>query len=157
MQIYNNARIGSNADSNALRAVLQHYAALPEFHTTNNLVSSLSTTTVRVVPNITVPTNPPPVREYKAIVYLFMGGAADSYSMLAPTSACGKLHSQYISVRGDIAIPSSSLRAISAINQTCNSFGLHPSLVNIHSLYNQGDAAWIANVGPLVEHLNKDE
>jgi len=116
VQAYNNARTGGNPDNKALRTVLQHFSSLPEFQITNNLVSSLSNTTVRRVPNITIPANPPLVQGYKAIVYLFMGGAADSYSMLAPTSACGTLHSQYMSVRGDIAIPSTSLRAISASN-----------------------------------------
>ena len=154
-QAYDNARTGNNPDNKALRTVLQLYSALPEFQITSNLVSSLSNTTVRPVPNITIPPNPPPVQEYKAIVYLFMSGAADSYSMLVPTSACGTLHSQYMAVRGDIAIQSVSLRAISASNQTCNYFGLHPSLTNIHNLYNAGDAAWVANVGPLEEHLNK--
>ena len=155
VQAYNNARTGGNPDNRALRTVLQHYSALPEFQITGNLVSSLSNTTVRPVPNITIPASPPPVQGYKAIVYLFMGGAADSFSMLAPTSACGPLHSQYMSVRGDIAIPSTSLLAISASNQPCSSLGLHPSLVNIRNLYNAGDAAWVASVGPLVEYLNK--
>ena len=155
VQAYNSARTGSNPDNKALKLVLQLYSALPEFQVTSNLVSSLSNTTVRPVPNITLPPSPPPVQGYKAIVYLFMGGAADSFSMLAPTAACGTLHSQYLSVRGDIALPSATLRAISATNQSCTSLGLHPSLANIHSLYNAGDAAWIANVGPLVEYLNK--
>lgn len=155
MQAYNSARTGNNPDNKALSALIQLFSAAPEFHITSNLVSSLSTSTVRPVPNITLPANPPPVQGYKAIVYLFMAGAADSFSMLVPTSACGTLHSQYMTTRRDIAIQSASLRAITASNQSCNSLGLHPSLANIHTLYNAGDAAWIANVGPLVEHLNK--
>lgn len=150
VQIYNSARTGSNPDNKALNTVLSHYSAVPEFHMTS---SSLSTTSIRAVPNITIPANPPPIQGYKAIVYLFMAGAADSFSMLAPTSACSNLYNQYTNIRGDIAIPSSSLRGISASNQTCNSLGLHPSLENIHNLYSTGDAAWIANVGPLVRHL----
>ena len=91
------------------------------------LVSSLATTIVGAVPAITVSDNAPPGEGYKAIAYLFMGGAAVSYSMLAPTDSCGNLHSQYMSVR-DIAISSSSLRAISDSNQPCNSLVFHPSL-----------------------------
>ena len=104
VQIYNSARSGSNPDNKALNTVLSHYSAVPEFHMTS---SSLSTTSIRAVPNITIPANPPPIQGYKAIVYLFMAGAADSFSMLAPTSACGNLYSQYTNIRGDIAIPSS--------------------------------------------------
>lgn len=146
-QVYSNAHAGSDPDDNALIAVLQHYAALPEFHITNNLVSSSSTTETRPVPNITVPPTPPPVEGYKAIVYLFMGGAADSFSMLAPMSGCAPLHDQYMNVRGDVAIQSSVLLPIDAStsNQPCNSFGLHPSLGNIAALYDQGDAVSSSN------------
>ncbi len=159
-QVYTGARTGSNPDYKALKAVLKHYSAVPEFHITNNLFdSSSSSTSARPIPNITVPQTPPPVVGYKAIVYLFMSGASDSYSMLAPTSGCVPLHAQYLSVRGDVAIPSANLLPIdtSTSNQPCNSFGLHSSLVNIRNLYASGDASWVANVGPLVMPLNKTE
>ena len=138
---------------------------VPEFHITNNLVDSLSSaTTVRDVPNITIPTNPPPVEGYKAIVYLFMAGAADSYSMLVPTAGCGTLYDDYRSVRGDVALPLDPNKFpepllyplpidASTSNQPCNTFGLHPSLVNVKKLYEGGDASWVANIGPLVEPL----
>jgi len=160
-QVYTNALTGSDPDNNALKAVVQNYAALPEYHITNNLVDSSSTTQIRAVPNITIPESPPPVEGYKAIVYLFMAGASDSFSMLVPTTntGCNALHDQYMSIRGDVAIPSENLRPIDAStsNQPCNSFGLHPSLVNIHELYGQGDASWVSNIGPLVEPLDKTE
>lgn len=159
-QVYTAARTGSNPDNRALRAVLKHYSAVPEFHITNNLFdSSASATATRPIPNITIPQNPPPVVGYKAIVYLFMSGASDSFSMLAPTAGCVPLHSQYLSERGDVAIPSANLLPIdtSTSNQPCNSFGIHSSLVNIRNLYTSGDASWVANIGPLVTPLNKNE
>ena len=158
-QVYNDALTGSDPDNNALKAVLQHYSAVPEYHITNNLVDSSSTTEIRDVPDITIPPSPPPVEGYKSIVYVFMAGASDSFSMLAPVAGCTPLHSQYISVRGDVAIQSANLLPIDAStsNQPCNSFGLHPSLVNIHGLYEEGDAAWVSNIGPLVEPMNNAE
>lgn len=158
-QVYNGARTGGNPDNKALRAVLKHYSAVPEFHITNNLLSSSATTSARPIPNITMPQSPPPVVGYKAIVYLFMSGASDSFSMLAPTAGCVPLHSQYLSERGDVAIPSANLLPIdtSTSNQPCNSFGIHSSLLNIRNLYASGDASWVANIGPLVTPLNKTE
>ena len=99
------------------------------------------------MPAITVSDNAPPGEGYKGIAYLFMGSAAVSYSMLAPTDSCGNLHSQYMSVI-DIAISSSSLRAISeAINPATLLFFIH-LLPNIHNLKNSGagtDHAWGGN------------
>lgn len=85
-----------------------------------------------------------------------MAGAADSYSMLIPNPSCS-LYSDYVNVRGDVAITSSRTIDASTSNQPCNSFDLHPSLANIHALYGTGDAAWISNIGPLVEPLDKTE
>lgn len=182
--VYDNANSGSDPDNNALSAVIQHFAAVPEFHITSNLVDSSSTTLAeRDAPDISLPPNPPPVEGYKAIVYLYMAGAvsctamiavsantllyfayccslqSDSFSMLAPVDGCGDLHTQYLNVRGDIAIQSANLLHIdaSSSNQPCSSFGLHPSLQNIQSLYTQGHASWVSNVGPLVKPITKAE
>ena len=155
--VYNEAHVGAQPDEAALRAVLQHYAVAPEFHITNNLLNSKTTTPAeRPIPNIQIPQDPPPVTEYKAIVYMFLAGAMDSYSALVPTNCA--LHSQYLQVRGDVAI-TNGLRPIDAStsNQPCNTFGLHPSLANIHQLYNDGDASFFANIGPLIEPMNKYE
>jgi cullin-associated NEDD8-dissociated protein 1 len=96
------------------------------------------------------------VTGYKAIVYMFLAGALDSYSALVPLNC--PLHDQYLSVRGDVAI-TSGLLGIDATssNQPCASFGLHPSLQNLHQLYNDGDSSFVANIGPLVMPLNKYE
>ncbi|KAL7541734.1 hypothetical protein ACHAXR_011178 [Thalassiosira sp. AJA248-18] len=152
-QVYNTGK----SDDNALQAVMQHYAAVPEFHVTNNLVNSKSSaTTVRAVPNIEVPENPSPVKGYKAIVYIFLAGGMDSYSALVPLGC--SLHAQYLEVRGDVAIASDLLKIdASDSNQPCETFGIHPSLGNIHQLYDRGDASFVSNIGPLVVPLDKHE
>ena len=110
-QAYTNALTDTDAwrpggDISALQAVLQLYSAVPEYHVTNNLVDSkTSSTQDRPIPDIILPENPPPVEGYKAIVYLFMAGACDSYSLLVPTDGCGTLYDDYRNVRGDVAIP----------------------------------------------------
>ena len=169
-QAYTNALTDTDAwrpggDISALQAILQLYSAVPEYHITNNLVDSkTSSTQDRPIPDIILPENPPPVEGYKAIVYLFMAGACDSYSLLVPTDGCGTLYDDYRNVRGDVAIPYLNQNSqwelqplpidVSTSNQPCNSFGLHPSLVNVHNLYGGGDAALVANIGPLVVPLD---
>ena len=161
-ELYVNTTIADTSgdpDNKGLQAVLQHFAVTPEFHITSNLHSSASSQVRSVPDDLTVPQEPTPVENYKAIVYLYMAGAADSYSMLVPRAECGALHTQYTEVRGNVAIPSWELRPIDASSsgQPCDFFGLHPKLINIQSMYDAGDASWVANVGPLVEPLNKYE
>jgi len=155
--VYNDALSGTNPDYSALKAVIPHFAATPEFHITNNLVDSNSVTTTREIPNISIPPNPPPVTGYKAVVYMFLAGAMDSYNALVPGSSC-YLNQQYASVRGDVAI-TNGLLSIDATSsgQPCDSFRLHPSFSNIRDLYNDGDASFIANIGPLIVPMDKYE
>ena len=130
-QVYDTAHNGVTPDDNALRTALQHFAVVPEFHITNNLFDSkVSNLALQSVPNIEIPQDPPPVSGYKAIVYMFLEDAMDSYSALIPVNC--NLCDQYVQVRGDVAITSGLLHidAISS-NQHCNSFALHPSLSNL--------------------------
>ena len=41
--------------------------------------------------------------------------------------------------------------------QPCAKFGMHFKMTAIHDAYNAGDAAWIANMGSLVEPVTKQE
>jgi cullin-associated NEDD8-dissociated protein 1 len=144
--VYDSVHQDSGSDVKALYAVIEHFVATPEFHITNNLFSSKAVPNARPLPDIDIPQDPKPVTEYKAIVYMFLSGAMDSFSALVPLNC--ELHNQYLEVRGDIAI-TSGLRQIDASgsNQPCDTFGLHPSLVNIHQLFHDGDASFFANIG----------
>jgi hypothetical protein len=142
--VYTNAP----TDEVGLSSIVQHYAALPEFHITNNLVDSKSTVSERPVPNITLTAHesetPQSVEGYKAIVYIYLRGGMDSYSVLVPSEDC-YLHEQYLYARGDVAITSGLLPIdTSNMSQPCDSFGVHPSLANVRHLYNDGDASFIA-------------
>jgi cullin-associated NEDD8-dissociated protein 1 len=144
--VYNSVREDSSSDEKALHAVIEHFVAAPEFHITNNLFSSKALPSPRPPPDADAPEDPKPVTEYKAIIYLFLSGAMDSFSALVPLNC--ELHNQYLEVRGDVAILS-GLRQIDArgSNQPCDTFGLHPSLVNIHQLFQERDASFFANIG----------
>ena len=63
-------------------------------------------------------------------------------------------YSQYQQTRGGLAIPQASLLPIA---NGSDSYGLHPSLPEIQSLYNQGKAAVLANVGMLVQPITRTQ
>jgi uncharacterized protein (DUF1501 family) len=58
----------------------------------------------------------------------------------------------YAKGRGGLAIPQGSLLPIANGSDT---YGLHPSLVEMQGLYNQGKAAVLANVGMLVQPITR--
>lgn len=89
--------------------------------------------------------------DYKALVCISLGGGNDSFNMLLPNSP-GE-YSAYQATRGNLALNSSSLRQLSTTYTANRSFALHPSLSNIQNLFNQGNAAFVANVGTLIEPI----
>ena len=107
---------------------------LPEFHATN---TNRHTGAVRQEAAVAAATNPIP---YKAIVYFFFDGAADSFNMLVPLDGCdggggggGVSHAQYTEVRGAVALSASELLPLDAAgsDQPCDTFGLHPELATL--------------------------
>lgn len=110
-----------------------------------------------------------PFTDYKAMICVFMFGGNDSYNMLAPYDDAE--HSQYVSKRGglvnqatggvsgglawpknDQSNPQYNLRPVAAGTgpNAGRTFGLINSMSNLHSLYNSGRAAFIANTGTLI-------
>ena len=67
------------------------------------------------------------------------------------------MYAEYAAVRGDVAIAKDDLLQIEVPNgvhaegvarrQPCDRFGLHPSLEFVRELYDDGDAAFVANIG----------
>ncbi len=83
---------------------------------------------------------------YKAVVLVSLPGGNDGNNMLVPTSSAE--YNEYAAIRGPIAIPAGSLNALQGTSNGLT-FGLHPSLANVASLYNQKRAALVANIGPM--------
>lgn len=142
-----------------LRHAQQIFAFTPEFHITNNLRDSAASANPQVRPQdpVTLPPQPPPVTNYKAIIYLWLGGGSDTYNAVIPYTCASNLATQYSTVRGDLAVSADSVVQIPETtgNQPCSMFGLHPSLSTVAQLYKSGDAAVMANIGSLVERLDK--
>ena len=105
-------------------------------------------------------------RPFKAVIVLFMAGAADSFNMLVPHSGCDPSHdlnAEYKQIRGTAALDNTELLEIendldgTSKAQPCSKFGMHHKMTAVHGAYNAGDAAWIANMGSLVEPVTKQE
>jgi len=89
--------------------------------------------------------------DYAALVCINMGGGNDHYNTLIPYDASS--YNDYASARAQIAIPQTSLGATNlgpVTSQGGQAFALHPALVNLKGIWNQGHLAVVGNVGPLV-------
>jgi len=91
---------------------------------------------------------------YKAIVVVTLNGGNDGNNMIVPLD--NARYSQYASLRPSLAIPQGSLIPLLGQSGGVN-YGLHPSLVNVASLYNRGKALAVANVGPLSAPATKTQ
>ena len=98
--------------------------------------------------------------DYKALVCLFLNGGNDSFNMLVPWQQSA--YNEYEQVRGGVgsgglAIPRSELHQITSSLQNTSAgagysdFGIHPDLPYLKTLYDQGDLAFVSNVGSLIE------
>jgi uncharacterized protein (DUF1501 family) len=82
--------------------------------------------------------------DYKALVCVFMFGGNDANNMLVPFDATG--YGNYSSARGALALPQNQLLQLGPQPN----FALHPSMPEVQSLFNNGNAAFLANVGTLL-------
>ena len=82
---------------------------------------------------------------YKALVCVFLYGGNDSNNTIIPFDTKG--YANYSTLRGPLALAQSSLLTLPGLA----SFALHPSLPEIQSLINSGEAAIVANVGTLLQ------
>jgi len=97
--------------------------------------------------------------DYRALVCVFLNGGNDGNNMLVDMAQyndpLGGTTKGYFNTRNaaGLAIGQGSLLPISPA--TGGSFGLHPNLPELQSLFNQGKCAILCNNGPLVEPLTR--
>jgi uncharacterized protein (DUF1501 family) len=84
--------------------------------------------------------------DYRALVCVYLNGGNDGNNTLIPRDGA---HGDYASARPDLALPKDSLAKLDGAS-IGHSFGLHPALAPLATLYNQQRLAWVANVGPLI-------
>lgn len=93
---------------------------------------------------------------YKALVCVFMYGGNDSFNMLTPTTPSER--TDYLTARGGtygindgaLGLPETGLHSITDTT-TGRTFGMHPAMGDLHSLYQDGNLTFLCNVGSLVE------
>ena len=144
-----------NTKKDALKSVIKLFMLSSEFHAT-----SLNTYTKTLRPN------PVPVassgRPYKAVVVLFLAGAADSFNMLVPTTGCGThdLYQEYKTIRSNAALDTSELLDITVTKgtiQPCTNFGVHKKLQVVKDSWELGEASWMANMGVLTQPTTRQQ
>lgn len=82
---------------------------------------------------------------YKALVCVFMFGGNDANNMVIPFDTSG--YANYSSIRANLALAQNTLLPLTP----SPNFALHPSLPEVQSLFNAGNAALVTNVGTLVQ------
>lgn len=92
--------------------------------------------------------------DYKALVCVFLFGGNDGNNTIVPLDTAE--YNAYATIRGALALGQSSLIPI-ALTSSSSRYGLHPSLVDLQSIWSEKKLAVLANVGPLVEPLTKTQ
>ncbi len=92
-----------------------------------------------------------PAEGYKAMVCLFLHGGNDSFNMLIPNDDAA--YNDYAAARGNLAHARADLLGITDAADG-RQYGLHASMPELASLYNDGKLSFVNNVGSLIEPVN---
>jgi uncharacterized protein (DUF1501 family) len=92
---------------------------------------------------------------YKALVCVFLAGGNDSNNTVVPNYDAG--YGQYAAARQSqgLAIARSSLLSISPASLSGQTYGFHPSMTDLHTLWGQNKLAVVCNVGTLMQTLTR--
>ncbi len=96
-----------------------------------------------------------PFTDYRALVCVFLFGGNDSFNMLVPRSNAE--YNVYAASRQNLAISQTDLLAINPLTPDGAQYGLHPAMSSLKLLFDSGKAAFLANVGPLVEPTSREQ
>ncbi len=94
---------------------------------------------------------------YKALVCVFLAGGNDSNNTVIPNYDAG--YGQYSAARSaqGLAIPRANLLPISPPAMNGDAYGFHPSMTDLHTLWNQNKLAVVTNVGTLMQPLTREQ
>lgn len=87
--------------------------------------------------------------DYKALVCVFLAGGNDSWNTFVPATQAE--YNAYSNSRGGTNSRGLAISRSDLLNVDGGQHGFHPSMEGMRSLYDSGDCAVIANVGPLVK------
>ena len=86
--------------------------------------------------------------DYKALVCIFLLGGIDSFNVLIPTD---NNYQAYSAARGPLAVGLNNVLPLTP------DAGLNPMMPHLQSLYQNGNAAFVTNVGTLIEPVTKQQ
>jgi uncharacterized protein (DUF1501 family) len=94
--------------------------------------------------------------DYRALVCVFLAGGNDGNNMVVPTGTTEyNLYSTARSASG-LAIARDSLLPVTP-RSVGTTFGLHPSLADLHTLWGEDKLSVACNVGPLVQPITRQD
>jgi len=91
--------------------------------------------------------------DYRALVCVFLHGGNDSFNLLIPRSNAE--YNVYAASRQNMAVAQQDLLAINPVTADGANYGLHPSMSGLQGLFENGNAAIVSNVGPLIQPTTK--
>lgn len=139
-----------------LKNALNHSMALPMMMGGTSLLSSLASMSAQAGDT----------SDYRALVCVFLFGGMDCHDTLLPFDQSS--YNDFVTARSTLmdsytALPEGSTRTrdqLLALSPTSSfggrQFALPPELSGLHTLFENGKAAIIGNVGPLLEPTNRD-
>ena len=113
-------------------------SALPLLNTLLNL---------RLMEGVAAADVPPANGEYRALVCLLLAGGNDSFNMLVPLDPAA--YATYQTSRSNLALTPAQLIQINPTGLPA--FGVHYLMPELANLFESGKAAFVANVGSLIE------
>lgn len=102
---------------------------------------------LRLMEGVAAADTPPAPDEYRALVCILLNGGNDSFNMLVPRDPAA--YAVYQASRSNLALPADQLLDINPIGLP--KFGVHHLMPELANLFETGKAAFIANVGSLIE------
>ncbi len=93
-----------------------------------------------------------PGPDYRALVCILLAGGNDSFNLLVPRDS--DQYAAYSRIRSDLALPAEALLPLPGTSPAGQRFGLHPGTPELAGMYADGDLAFVANVGTLVERID---
>lgn len=92
---------------------------------------------------------------YRALVCIFASGGNDTFNVLSPFSGpsptAADSFAEYTASRADLALTHAQQLQITPDNTPGRTFGVHHRMPNLANLFAQQKAAFVANVGTLIE------
>ncbi|MEM9721200.1 MAG: DUF1501 domain-containing protein [Bacteroidota bacterium] len=93
--------------------------------------------------------------DYKALVCILLAGGNDSYNMLIPYDE--DPFRDYQATRSELTLPRASVLPLNGLDDLGRNFALHPAMPELQGLYHAGKAAFVANVGTLVQPVTREQ